>query len=433
MAYYSHSSGLPLNQTRAIASTVRSELDLIATSFATQPPVANLWGGGANFGVDTGVADAYVVSVAPTYVTAYTDGMALFVRVTNANLTTTPTINVNSLGLKTIVRPDNSAVQAGDIASGQVIGLTYNAGTGKFQLMAAFGGPAGPSGLLSGNAVGGINELRGADVASATTPNIWSAALGNTIHITGTATTTGFTAAPQAGAKRTLIANAAWPLTNGANLILPNGVNYTCAAGDRLEVLAESTTQFRVSIWKNDGTPITNNAGMVCLAVQNLSGASQADFAVDGTYDEYEFHGQNVVMSVSTVLAGRVSIDGGGTYVAGTSYSYLNNYQSTGTPAPAGGASGAAPYILLGSTNGSTTASHGGASFVLRLIAPAGTTSFKTVIGQIRSALGAASEEHAVVAGTYLATNAVTNFRILPAGGGTLTGLVKMYGIRKSV
>lgn len=61
---------------------------------------------------------------------------------------------------------------------------------------------------VQGNAVAGVNLLKGADVASAATPNIWTPALGNVIGITGTTATTGFTAAPLAGAERWLVAAA---------------------------------------------------------------------------------------------------------------------------------------------------------------------------------------------------------------------------------
>jgi hypothetical protein len=121
-------------------------------------------------------------------------------------------------------------------------------------------GPQGVAGTLSGNAVGGINELKGPDIASAaTTMDIWAAAQGNKMTVTGTTPTSGLPAAPQAGASRTLIAAGLWPLTNGANFIVPGG-DRTCAAGDIVEVTALTTTQFRLKITKADGTPVVSNA-----------------------------------------------------------------------------------------------------------------------------------------------------------------------------
>lgn len=86
-------------------------------------------------------------------------------------------------------------------------------------------------------------------LASAATPNIWTATC-NVINYTGTTTATGFTAAPQAGARRTLVCAGAAPFTAGANMLIDgalSGETLTFAVGDKLHVTAVSTTQFRIS------------------------------------------------------------------------------------------------------------------------------------------------------------------------------------------
>lgn len=83
-------------------------------------------------------------------------------------------------------------------------------------------------------------------VASATTPDIWTA-VGGVVNYTGTVTATGFAAAPQAGARRTLVCAGAAPFTAGANVIiagLASGSTYTAAANDQILIAAISTTQF---------------------------------------------------------------------------------------------------------------------------------------------------------------------------------------------
>lgn len=76
-----------------------------------------------------------------------------------------------------------------------------------------------------------INTSKGADIASATTPDI-GAATGQFVDITGTTTITGFASA-QAGVVRLVRFTGALTFThNATSLILPTGANITTAAGD---------------------------------------------------------------------------------------------------------------------------------------------------------------------------------------------------------
>lgn len=97
--------------------------------------------------------------------------------------------------------------------------------------------------------IGNSTDIATATVASAaTTSDIWSP-LGP-ISFTGTATVTGFPAAPLAGAQRLLICSGACLFTTGANLIiegLPSGVTLTMKANALVMVLALTTTQFKLT------------------------------------------------------------------------------------------------------------------------------------------------------------------------------------------
>lgn len=106
---------------------------------------------------------------------------------------------------------------------------------------------AGPKGLNLSSTTA-INDVF-TTVASATTPDIWTA-VGGVVNYTGTVTATGFVAAPQAGARRTLVCAGAAPFTAGANVIIDgyaSGTTYTAAAGDKVHLIAVTTTQFRLS------------------------------------------------------------------------------------------------------------------------------------------------------------------------------------------
>ena len=98
----------------------------------------------------------------------------------------------------------------------------------------------------------------GANVASATDCNIWSAADGNTVHITGTTTISDWGTAPQAGARMWVIFDGALQLTYDAttNKLNTNATNYTTVAGDRAEVYAETTSSYVVTIYPIDGSTV---------------------------------------------------------------------------------------------------------------------------------------------------------------------------------
>lgn len=94
--------------------------------------------------VTTGSANAFVLAIGAKY-TAYQTG-DLFTFNANFTITGAPTLNVNSIGAKTIVKADGSGLVSGDIISGQIVSVRYN-GT-NMQLM----GPAVTSGKITVNA-----------------------------------------------------------------------------------------------------------------------------------------------------------------------------------------------------------------------------------------------------------------------------------------
>ena len=99
------------------------------------------------------------------------------------------------------------------------------------------------------NLTGGLND-KISTVASATSPDIFAVTVGGIVNYTGTATATGFTTAPQAGANRILVCADAAVFTAGANLLIDgvgSGSNFTAAAGDKIIAIAVTTTQFRLT------------------------------------------------------------------------------------------------------------------------------------------------------------------------------------------
>ena len=112
-----------------------------------------------------------------------------------------------------------------------------------------------------------IDFSEGAAVASAATTDVW-ATDGNTIHVTGATTITSFGTAPRVGAIRWVIFDGAPLLTNSANLALPGLVDFQASAGDILRIYADTTTQFDIRVFKQDGRAVI---GALTLATEQLT------------------------------------------------------------------------------------------------------------------------------------------------------------------
>lgn len=87
--------------------------------------------GAYNYAVDSGIANAYVASLTPT-LTTYAAGNNFYIKIANTN-TSASTININSLGAKSIKLTSGSDPNAGDLAANMVAELIYD-GT-NFQLL----------------------------------------------------------------------------------------------------------------------------------------------------------------------------------------------------------------------------------------------------------------------------------------------------------
>lgn len=200
-------------------------------------------------GAAGGLANAHTVTLNPAPL-AYSDGMMIAYRATIAN-TAAMTVNVNGLGAKAL-KVNGVDPVSGQIAIGTLIVGIYKASNNTFEAINSPGVAYLP--LSGGNLSGAINESI-STIASAATPDIWTGT-GNVINYTGAVTATGFANAPQAGARRTLVCADACTFNNGANMIINGGANYTATAGDIVNVIAVTTTQFKLEPVKVDGKPV---------------------------------------------------------------------------------------------------------------------------------------------------------------------------------
>lgn len=188
-----------------------------------------------------------ITGSASTAITAYVANQT-FVFVTSVVNTASITLNIDGVGAKSVVKNKDKAVLPGEFEANQTVSVIYNAVNDNFE--------------WSNQNNKRLDFYEGTDVASAATTDIWTAD-GNTVHVTGTTGISSFGTAPNIGARQQIIFDDVVTLTNGANLALPGSVNYTTAAGDVLDIYADTTTQFDVTISKKDGSSRFGNVQVV--------------------------------------------------------------------------------------------------------------------------------------------------------------------------
>jgi len=215
-----------------------------------EPPV----GGGS--GTIASAATTDLGSLAETYLTVSGTttitslgatapvGNVKFLKFTSAGLTLT--YNAASLIIPGAV---SKVTQVGDTA------IAVALGSGNWQVIYYYNNFIGGALSLSTNMVAkDFSEAKSVAIASAATTNIWTAADGNYVHITGTTTITNLGTAPQAGARRTVVFDGNLTLTqNDTSLILPGGVNIPVTAGDVMEVRADTTTNMIITNYMRSG------------------------------------------------------------------------------------------------------------------------------------------------------------------------------------
>lgn len=89
---------------------------------------------------NTSGTDTYTLGAMTFAPAAYTNGQVIRCRFTNANTVTTPTLNQDSKGAKTIVRSDGTALAVGEITSGMVGTLIYGSTADKLFLQSSSAG-----------------------------------------------------------------------------------------------------------------------------------------------------------------------------------------------------------------------------------------------------------------------------------------------------
>jgi len=122
--YFDSTSNRVVAGSLAKSNQVNDLRDEVGGGFNKLPASAEIKEGRANFGVESGTGNNFVVTM-PYSITTYVAGSEISFNPTHAN-TGAANVDVDGIGSIAIKRPDGTALVAGDIVVGQIVKLTYN-------------------------------------------------------------------------------------------------------------------------------------------------------------------------------------------------------------------------------------------------------------------------------------------------------------------
>jgi hypothetical protein len=161
-------------------------------------------------------------------------------------------------------------------------------------------------------------EGKAASLAGGSTIDICAASVsGNLIHITGSGTINSFSSCPNPGAEREIIFDGIFTITHAsATIDLPGRANVTTMVGNRVKVVADTTTRANVVRYtRASGAPlgVTNSylfsadASVIASTAPDITGIN-----VNGAVNEVRIHLEGVSQnSANTVLTLQLGDSGG--------------------------------------------------------------------------------------------------------------------------
>jgi len=192
-------------------------------------------------GVDTGVANAYIITYSAPY-TSYAQGNPVIYFIAANSNTGPSTVNVNNLGIVNIVNPNGSPLTAGQIVNNQMTQIVWQ--NGQFV-------------LTSIGATAGLNiGTFGAEVsiASANVTDLGSTGT-HTIAVTGSSTITSFGTSASSNAPIFAVRFTGTPTItyNATSLITPSGQNIMVSAGDAMIAEYLGSGNWKILLYQSTG------------------------------------------------------------------------------------------------------------------------------------------------------------------------------------
>ena len=276
-----------------------------------------------------------------------------------------------------------------------------------------------------------VNEIKGADIASAATINL-TTATGNLVHITGTTTITAITI--PSGAEREIVFDGILTLThNAVSLILPGGANITTAPGDVATVRGDGGGNARVVNYERASgrALVVTTPGMVKLAGPTVPSATNTlDFLTTFSANAASFNSFRAIIEgflpsanddLSLRFANGGAVDTGNKYYD-TTIGGATDSTASGSISIQGG-----DFIAAGAGKG--------VSLIIDFVNVNDATNLK-IIHCMRTWFtvgGALAVQH--IAGGYDSANAVSGFRLYwdtVSTTFTVTGSITIFGYNRS-
>jgi hypothetical protein len=429
--YYLHTSGEPILDSRGSSAKIRTELDLIATAMGYLPSRIQLWSGSANFAVDSGAVNAYTITIDSSISSINATGLCFRFQTANTNTA------ASTLNGKSIVRPDGSALQAGDVVAAPGINqVTYNNTIGKF-LLDSIGGS-----IYATNAAGSASAAAASATAaanSATTAASYASALTST-STTSLAIGTGakvFTTQASKGYAAGQFFSAI-SAANFANYMHGTVTSYvgTTLTTNVTDIGGSGTfADWNLSVSGSQGaTGAQGSPGAwVYLSTVTPSASATADVETtfDSTYDVYAITG-TLILPATDLADLQVRLKIGGTYQT-ANYEWHLDGSNSGATTYAGLAGSSTAFIKI--ADQVSNASTSGVDFIMYINRPSDTASRKKIetIGSSMLGSGSSTIKKSYAIGTYTsATSALTGVRFLFSSGNIASGTFRLYGISKT-
>lgn len=156
--YFNNSSPFG-KSTLARSAAMNSALESIASGFDKLPGELPLQQDRVTYVTDTGSANVYAVALTPT-LAGYVDGTKVRVKIANTN-TGASTLEIESLGQRSIKRANGTDVAAGDLTAGDIHEFIYDASNTQFCVSTPLRGLTGPTDVL-----GTVSESGGVPTGS---------------------------------------------------------------------------------------------------------------------------------------------------------------------------------------------------------------------------------------------------------------------------